>query len=205
MLMPDERAFFDHCRRTVMGPTLDQNEVDGAKFIVGAMHGLPIAWVAYALATAWHETAHTMMPIKERGSRAYLMRNYDVTGRRPRTARAMGNVRVGDGVTFCGRGFVQLTWANNYKRAGEKLGVDLYNQPHLAMRPDIAAAIMRHGMREGWFTGRSFQSFLPAQGLATRAQFRLARQIINAMDKAALIAAYAVEFQEALRRGKYAF
>jgi len=46
----------------IMGPTLDGNEVAGAEVIIDAMKGLPVSWVAYALATAWHETAHTMLP-----------------------------------------------------------------------------------------------------------------------------------------------
>ena len=184
-----------------MGPTLDQDEVSGANAILEALDGLPIAWAAYALATAWHETAHTMQPIKEFGGHRYFMRNYDVSGRRPRTARKMGNVNVGDGPKYAGRGYVQLTWANNYKKAGEKIGVDLYANPDLAMDRDNAALIMRHGMREGWFTGRSFQSYLPAAGHATREQFRQARRIINGMDKASLIAGYAVEFQDALKAG----
>jgi len=203
--MRNPTAFFAECRRTVMGPTLDQDEVDGTNFLLKALDKLPIAWVAYALATAWHETAHTMMPIKERGGRGYFMRNYDVSGRRPKTARRYGNIRVGDGPRYAGRGYVQLTWAINYKIASNKLGVDLYRNPDLAMRPDLAGLVMRHGMREGWFTGKSFQSYLPADGCATFPQFKSARRIINGTDKDALIARYACQFQEALRRGGWKY
>lgn len=199
------REFFDVCRGSVMGPTLDNDEVSGATAVLDAMDGLPIAWVAYALGTAWHETAHTMQPIKEYGGRSYFMRMYDVTGRRPNTAKRYGNTRVGDGALFCGRGYVQLTWANNYKKAGAKIGVDLYGNPDLAMDRGNAAAIMRHGMREGWFTGKRFDSYLPAAGCATRKQFTAARRIINGTDKASLIAGYAAEFQAALKAGGWKF
>lgn len=199
------RKFFDHCRDTVMGPKLDNDEVSGANAILDALDGLPIAWVAYALATSWHETAHTMQPIKERGGRQYFTRLYDVRGRRPKTARRYGNTAVGDGARYCGRGYVQLTWKNNYKKAGRKIGVDLVRNPDLAMDRDIAAKILRHGMREGWFTGRSFQTYLPAAGRANRAQFVKARYIINGRDKASLIASYALDFQQALHEGGWPY
>lgn len=197
-------AFFDSCRAGVMGPTLDNNEVAGAKAILTAMEGLPLSWCAYALATAWHETAHTMQPIKELGGNAYFFRMYDPQGQRPRLAKANGNVHPGDGVKFAGRGYVQLTWRANYRRAGEKLGQPLESNPDLAMRPDIAAAILRQGMVEGWFTGKAFADYLPKTGPAGRGQFSAARRIINGMDKSLTIADYAVGFQKALMAGGWA-
>jgi len=193
--------FFDVCRAGVMGPDLDNDEVSGANAILEACQGLPAAWTAYALATAWHETAHTMQPVKEYGGPRYFTRMYDVTGERPALARKMGNTAAGDGPRYCGHGYVQLTWKANYAKAGQKLGVDLVGNPDLAMRPDIAAGILRYGMREGWFTGKSFQSYLPTTGQADKAQFIAARRIINGTDKAALIAGYALQFQAALVAG----
>lgn len=203
--MREPRKFFDACRSGVMGPTLDNDEVSGADAILTALDGLPKAWVAYALATAWHETAHTMQPIKERGGNRYFTRLYDVRGRRPRTARRYGNTTPGDGPKYCGRGYVQLTWKSNYIKAGNKIGVDLVNNPDLAMDRDNAANILRHGMRQGWFTGKSFQSYLPAMGSASKQQFTKARRIINGTDKASLIAGYASEFQDALIAGGWEF
>jgi len=85
----------------------------------------------------------------------------------------------------------------------QKLGVDLVINPDLALDRNIAASILRYGMREGWFTGKSFQTYLPASGLATEAQFQAARRIINGTDKALLIAKYAVQFQAALKAGEW--
>lgn len=200
----NRQAFFDSCRKGVMGPTLDADEVSGAEAILDAMAGAPLAYTAYALATAWHETAHTMQPIREFGGPAYLKRMYDITGQRPKLAKGMGNTVPGDGVRYCGRGYVQLTWRANYRRAGEKLGYPLEGNPELAMRKDIAAQIMRRGMEEGWFTGKAFSHFLPADGPANRAAFMSARRIINGRDKEALIADYAVQFQAALVAGGWA-
>ncbi len=50
----DRKAFFDACRKGVMGPTLDGDEVSGTSAILDAMAGAPLAATAYALATAWH-------------------------------------------------------------------------------------------------------------------------------------------------------
>lgn len=203
MTLERPSKFFDVCRAGVMGPTLDNGEVSGANAILDACAGLPVSWTAYALATAWHETAHTLQPIKEYGGPKYFHRMYDPLGERPKLAKANGNIHAGDGVKFCGRGYVQLTWRSNYDRAGKKLGVDLVGNPDLAMDPTIAAGILRHGMKDGWFTGKSFASYLPA-GKATQAQFVSARRIINGTDKASLIASYAVQFQSALEAGGWA-
>lgn len=197
----NKAKFFDACRAGVMGPTLDPDEVSGSERILDAMRGAPLADTAYALATAWHETAHTMQPVREHGGPRYFFRMYDPGGDRPSLARKMGNIYPGDGALFCGRGYVQLTWRSNYRKAGQLLGYPLEGNPDLAMRPDIAAAIMRQGMDAGWFTGKTFRDYLPASGAASRTQFRQARRIINGMDKADLIAGYAEQFQQALLAG----
>ena len=197
----DKRAFFDLCRRGVMGPTLDDNEVSGCQVILDAMAGTPISHCAYALATAWHETGHTMQPIKEFGGPRYYFRMYDPQGERPALAKSYGNKFPGDGALFAGRGYVQLTWRVNYAQFGKLLGYPLEGNPDLALRPDIAAQIMRTGMDRGLFTGKAFDHFLPATGNATREQFIDARRIINGKDRAALIADYAVAFQSALQGG----
>ncbi len=40
---------------------------------------------------------------------------------------------------YYGRGFVQLTWKENYEKCGKAIGVDLVNSPALALKPDISA------------------------------------------------------------------
>jgi len=196
----NRQAFFDSLRSGLLGPTLDQDEVTGCEAILDAMAGLPLSWCAYALATAYHETAHTMQPIREFGGPRYLTRMYDVTGARPAMARKMGNTEPGDGARLCRRGYVQLTWKVTYAKAGAKPGVDLVANPDKAMRPDIAARIMREGMVEGWFTGKGLADYLPG-ARATLAQYQAARRIINGTDKAALIAGYAMQFEAALVKG----
>lgn len=193
----DFKAFYDRTRKgALLGPTLEVSEFQGLDSIISyaLTKGVNAARLAYILATAYHETAGTMQPIKELGGAGYLTRMYDIRGSRPSLAKKMGNVFPGDGIKFAGRGFVQLTWRVNYILAGKKLYVDLVNNPDLALRLDIAAKIIVHGMLEGWFTGASL-SRLPATGSANRTQFVNARPIINGTDKADKIAGYALIFQ----------
>lgn len=199
----DRAAFFAEVRKGILGPTLSPDEVSGCEAIMDAMAGLPRSWCAYALGTAYHETAHTMQPISEFGGPAYFTRMYDITGQRPTLARKMGNTEPGDGPKYRGRGYVQLTWKVNYAKAGAKLGVDLVAHPEMAMRPDIAAKIMRDGMVEGWFTGKALKDYLQGS-FATLVQYQGARRIINGTDKAALIAGYAMQFESALAKGGWA-
>jgi putative chitinase len=208
-------AFFAFLRAgKYLGPALSEMEVQGCDSILAACGnaGWPIADTAYALATAWHETAHTMQPVKELGGPSYYCRMYDIEGARPAKARELGNLTPGDGVKYCGRGYPQLTGLKNYRKADTKLralgilkpGESLVDDPDLAMRPDIAAAIMIYGMREGWFTARDLDDDLPRQGNATLEQFIASRDIINGNDKAQAIAEAAIHFQSGLRAGTWA-
>ena len=197
----NRKPFFDHLRATLYAPRIDADELSGTEFILDAFAGQPLAYTAYALATTYHETAHTMQPVKEHGGPSYFFRSYDINGQRPHVARRLGNDTPGDGALFAGRGYVQLTGRSNYIKAGLKTGYPLVGNPDLAMRADIAAHILLHGMLEGWFTGRGFASYLPAKGKAHRADYRAARRIINGVDKADQIAGYALEYEAALIKG----
>lgn len=167
--------FFDSVR-AAFGP-LKQPQVDGFNVLLAATAGLPIAWRAYILATAWHETARTMQPIAEYGKgkgKAYGKK--DQTGKAP-----------------YGRGYVQLTWRFNYEKADKILGLNgrLAADYDLAMDPAIAAKIIVRGMTEGWFTTRKL-------GHYAHGDFKNYRLIVNGADKADLIADYARKFEAAL-------
>lgn len=61
-------AFFNAVRSPLFGGTLSQAQVDGLKVIVNAWDQLGDGddrKLAYILATAKHETAHTMQPVRE--------------------------------------------------------------------------------------------------------------------------------------------
>mgnify|MGYP003403276947 FL=1 len=159
--MFEPKVFFDKVRGApkapgILGPTLEPGEVAGCNALLATCEGWPISWTAYAMATTYHETKGTMLPIHEDGSRNYFMRNYDPSGQKPAVARDLGNTVVGDGARFHGRGYVQLTGRRNYAKAGAELGVDLVANPDRALEPEIAAQILRAGMSQGWFTGKQF-------------------------------------------------
>ena len=182
--------------RKDFGP-LDQVQVDTINALIARTGHWPLSWVAYALATAWHECR--LRPIREIGGAKYLSK-YD-TGT---LAKALGNTPEadGDGVKYAGRGLVQLTGRRNYKLAGEALGLDLLGNPDLALKSDVAVRVLVWGMEGGKFTGRALKDYLPGW-LGTFDQYRLSRRIINGTDKAAMIAGYAGEFQGALCDGGY--
>ena len=182
------KKFFDLVRTKLFRGNLSEKQVEGIKSIIGAWtQGTDHRWIAYGLATAYHETAQTMQPIEEYGK-----------GR----GRAYGVPNGPWHQIYDGRGDVQLTWEYNYKKATVELhnrkvlepNLDLEKTPDLAMRPDIAAAIMVFGMTEGWFTGRSLANYFNKQ----TTDWVNARRIINGTDCAVMIAGYAQTFYEAL-------
>jgi len=207
----DYGRFYDFLRgNKLLGPKISASEFDGCDAIIRACAagGFPVSFTAYCLATAYLETNATMQPIKEMGGAAYLKRMYDIEGARPAKARELGNLAPGDGVRYCGRGYVQLTGKRNYAKATAELAkigitVDLVKNPDLAMRPDIAAAIMVLGMQNGWFTARKLSDDLQARGPSSLAQFKASRDIINGTDKDDEIAAFALDFQTGLMSGGY--
>jgi putative chitinase len=143
--------------------------------------------IAYVLATIKWETMNTFAPIHEVGSLSYFDKYEPGTAIGDR----LGNTRAGDGFLYRGRGYVQITGRENYTHIGSLLGVDLVNTPDLALEPGIAYRIAANGMRDGWFTGRRLSQYMPAGGSP---DYTNARRIINGLDHAADIAAFAQRF-----------
>lgn len=204
----DPAAFFAYLKRSsVFGKGLTTAQVQGCERLMAVGAGrLPLSWMASVLGQVYHETGHTMEPVKERGSHAYLDQ-YD-TGEK---AARLGNTPEDDddGQLYAGRGDIQITGRRNYRFATQRLrelgfltmAQDLEKTPELALEPRISAAIAVFGCLEGWFTGKSLQTYL--QSPATEKQFQNARRVVNGTDKAAVIAAYCVIFQAALQAGRW--
>jgi hypothetical protein len=184
-------AEFFEAVRPMFGGALSQAQVDGFKIIFEAWRKVGSGNerdLAYILATAYHETARTMQPVRE------TLATTDAKAKE-RLTKAWKSGKLPwvksdywSGGWF-GRGFVQLTHRANYVKAGEKLGVDLVSDPSKAMIPEVSALILVRGMQEGWFTGMK---------LADASDFREARRVVNGTDRASQIAMYADAFLSAL-------
>ena len=95
---------------------------------------------------------------------------------------------------YYGRGYVQLTWYENYGSMGKLLNIDLLDNPDLALQPAIAAAIMIKGMTKGLFTGVSLDKYFTDK----LTDWVNARKIINGLDMAKTIAGYVQTFYKGL-------
>jgi hypothetical protein len=181
----DRDVYFGAVRDTLFGGALQQVQVDGQNVILAVWEydagGTPMddmRWLAYMLATVYHETAQKMWPTTEYGSQAYLEgKSY---------------------YPYIGRGFVQLTWESNYDKASKILSLiddrDLVAHPEVALDSLISARVMFRGMAEGWFTGKKLGDYFSE----TDDDPVNARQIINGNDCDEMIADYHNEFYKAL-------
>ncbi len=186
-----ESTFFNGYKE-FFNSTLPQEQFDDLKFFIDKLNAsekisgtewdVVRAKYAYVLATVYHETAYSFDPISEMGSRRYLM----------------GKAYY----PYYGRGYVQLTWKENYRKFGEFLGIDLVNNPYLANEPENAWLILEEGMtrndspQDPNFTRYTLDDVFTENSIADSLQlaFVKARKIINGLDKAQAIAEYAHKF-----------
>lgn len=175
--------FFNQVRGRLFGGSLRQSQVAGLLAILDYWEehywNRDDRWLAYALATAYHETDRTMQAIEEYGK-----------GR----GRAYGKPDRVTGQVYYGRGLVQLTWKYNYEAMERVFNEPLVNSPNLALNLPLAVKIMFHGMEHGTFTGKKFAHYFTD----TKEDWVNARRIINGRDKANLIAEYAKKFYSAI-------
>lgn len=176
--MIDRKYFFDEVRRRLSGGHLTQSQVDGFEFLLGKIDETELdpRWSAYMLATAWHETGLEMQPNSEKGSVAYFARKKY-------------------GHQWRGRGYVHLTWYDNYVKFRDLIGVDIVSDPDKALDQETAWKIMLVGMVKGLFTGVGLEKYFNDE--VTR--WSAARAIINGTDCADKIAGYATIIFDAMK------
>lgn len=156
-------------------------------------------WLAYMLATAFHETAGTCLPVRET-----LAKSDDAAIARLERAFAAGRLpwvrtpywrRDADGKSWLGRGLVQITHRANYARLGKAIGEDLLSDPDRALDREVALSILFTGMIDGLFTGKKL-----ADCFTTRHNdWTGARAIINGRESAETVAGYAKSMYKALK------
>lgn len=227
----DRSKFFESLRACagVFGTSLSHSQVDGMEVILDAAHraGLPPKHLAYALATAYHETGSKMQPVNENLNYTSAGRIRAVWPKRFTSAAAaipyirnpqglanrvyagrMGNgpEASGDGWRYRGRALPQITGRENYEKASKLVGVNLVADPDAANALDISAHILVEGMRAGMFTGKKLADFdisLPTN--AAGYDYVVARSIINddVRTNGIKVAGYAKVFETALRDAAY--
>ncbi|WP_184544717.1 hypothetical protein [Mucilaginibacter sp. FT3.2] len=180
--------------RPMFGGHLLQSQIDGIETILKAIDDTGITdqrKAAYVLGTVFHECAKTMEPISEFGKGA----GHDY-GKKLKMGGGPGHriPYTTPDKLYYGRGYVQLTWYENYQSMGNLLQIALLENPELALEPQTAARIMIKGMTGGLFTGVGLGKYFTA----TKADWINARKIINGLDMATAIAGYAQTFYKGL-------
>ena len=172
MILYDRKTYFDLVRDSLFAGKMSQQQVDGQEHILDTWEDTrpekDVRWLAYSLATTIHETASTMWPIEEYGK-----------GK----GQPYGVPDPVTGETYYGRGFVQLTWKDNYTKMTPIVDplfpsepIDLVRKPSQALDPHIAAAIMYEGMERGSFRSpNTYAKFFSS----TKNDAYGAREIIN--------------------------
>lgn len=157
---------------------LKQSQVNALNFLLEKLEQSTVItdkrhW-AYILATIFHETAYSFLPVTEFGSQKYL--------------------KSKPYYPYIGRGYVQLTWISNYKKFAKLLDIPLVENPELANERENAWKILELGMSKGLYTGKKLSDYINAK----KTDYWNARRIINGTDKALAIQKYAEDFYTCL-------
>ena len=131
----DRKTFFADVRQHLFGGFLKSSQVDGIGRILDEWDRRKLTdlrWLAYMLATTFHETGRAMVPVPESGSAAYL--------------------RSKPYWPWIGEGLVQVTWEANARKFGATKPGDCMSWP-------VALSALFDGMIKGMFTGRRLAQY----------------------------------------------
>lgn len=205
--MLNRQIFFERARDTLFNGSLTQNQVNGMWAILDEWERRQLEdlrWLAYMLATAFHETATKMTPVIETCrpdeienpsvDRAIArLENAWAKGQLPWVKRPYWRKNEA-GLSYLGRGLPQLTHEANYAKLSPFVDIDLVANPDAALEIEPAIIIMFEGMLRGLFTGSRLDQFFHANDNDPVG----ARRIINGREKAEHIAGVHNQFFEAL-------
>jgi putative chitinase len=171
--------------------SLKQKQVEGfeAVFEEWDIRGLnDNRFLAYILATIWHEVGGKMHPIEEIGKGKGLKYG----------KRVWYNGTAYDDIThiFYGRGHTQNTWRDIYLKLtnSNRKGWDFVNNPELLLTMECSIWATFHSMLTGLYTGKKLSDYF---GHNSNNPVN-ARRIINGTDKAELIATYYERFKKCI-------
>lgn len=190
-----------------------QQQVNGQEAILdeASKRGTPLQHLAYILATAKHETGGSFGPTTENlnyttaariravwpkrfptlASAEPYVRNPEKLANKVYGDRAdIGNVNIGDGWLYRGRGLAQITGRGNYAKFG------IEKNPEKALELPTAVRILFDGLTKGMFTGKKLSDYK---------DYKPMRAAINADGalNGATIAAMAQKYESALREAGY--
>ncbi|QPZ93570.1 hypothetical protein GYN07_21040 [Rhizobium leguminosarum bv. viciae 248] len=132
-------VFFSYVRRAPFGGSLWQGQVEGLNKILDEWERRRLSdvrWLAYMLATVFHETGGKMQPVREAGGEKYL--------------------KSKPYYPWVGEGLVQVTWEVNARKFGA-------TKPGQLMTWPIALKALFDGMLQGVFAGLSLDDFFHAR------------------------------------------
>jgi putative chitinase len=198
------KPFFDSIRTPLFQGKMTQGVVDTINAILNSCSKYNVIMpeqIAYILATAKHEAYHSQWnpdwhPVRE----GFTMTNTGAI----KAVTSLYNAKkismnyalpLANGLSYYGRGLVQITHPGNYQATGKRLGIDLYNNPDLALDLKVAADILVIGMKEGIFTGVKLSTYFTT----TKKDALNARRIINGTDQQQRIAGMYEKFLAGLK------
>lgn len=204
--------FFDQLQVSLYPSGLGAAAIDGHTAILDKWESeSPAAddrWLAYMLATAYHETGTKMVPVEEnlRYSASRLLVVFPsrfsslaeankfayqpekIANRVYSSRLGNGNEASGDGWKFRGRGLVQITGRTNYKKFG------IEGTPDKALETPGALTMLFKGMEKGLYTTHKLGDYFKG----STEDWVNARKIINGLDRAMDIAKYGRAYYAAI-------
>lgn len=190
----NRKKLFDGVRHAVYGGRIKSSQVEGVEAILTEWEkrgGVDLRHIAYMLATAFHETARTMQPVRETladtDDKAIAILDKSFAAGKLKWVKTPYWRKDAGGFSWMGRGYVQLTHKANYLKFG-------IHDPSDAMRVDVALRVLFDGMANGSFTGKKLSDYFNEKVT----DWTNARRIINGTESAEKVANYAKSFYSAL-------
>ena len=185
--MLNRANFFKAVRVNIFNGSLNEKQVVSMESILDEFEHreLPdLRYLAYMYGTVYRECGANMWPVEEWGKGA---------------GKQYGIPSVRTGQVYYGRGLVQLTWEENYRKMAALIKVDIVNNPEKALELDTAVTILFEGMLRansgvGDFTNHSLDMYFTPE----KSDWFNARRIINGLDHAQEIADNSRKFFDAL-------
>lgn len=223
----DKKIFFDELKKTLYKNGLSQSAVDALDAILDETVGknIPATYVAYMMATAYHESGRDLLPRTEnlnyttaaRIKAVWPSRFASTTAAQPYVKQPqklanfvyggrLGNTGANDGWTYRGRGHVQITGKTNYQKVSKYIGKDAVANPDLMLDIRNSVIALVHCMIDGVYTGKKLSDYnLPGSYFHARAIINGDKDRKEGNGKIGdTIAGYAKNFEKALIAADFA-